>query len=67
MQLNFCSAPTLLLVSDERVQQDILDHFRVFHKLKTVHSEGKFSTNTAGSLQGTAFISFIDNPKKIPA
>lgn len=52
--------PTLLLVFDERIQQDILDHFIAFRKFKTLYAEGKFSTNTSESLQGTAFISFVD-------
>lgn len=56
----------LLLVSDERIQQGILDHFIVFCKCKILHFAGKFCTNTAGSLQGTDFISFIGNPMDIP-
>lgn len=45
---------------DERIQQDILDHFIAFHKFKTLYAEGKFSTNTSESLQRTAFISLVD-------
>lgn len=61
--------PTLLLVCDERIQRDILDHDIVFHKLKTLHVEGKISTNTGGSLQGAAFMPFTDtceDPSLVP-
>lgn len=50
----------LLLVFDERMQQDMLDHCIAFHKFKTLYAEGKISPKTSESLQGTAFISFVD-------
>lgn len=51
---------TTLLLVFERIQQDILDHFIEFPKFKSLYAEGKFSNNTFESLQGTAFISFVE-------